>query len=145
MVRSGAAFDSIHQTSLRAIVEGLIKLEVLKGEPDALVKDEAYKPYFMHGTSHWLGLDVHDVGAYRTGPDWCKLQPGMVLTVEPGLYFSPDSTEVPKAFRGMGIRIEDDVLVTDGDPEVLTAATPKALAEVESAVANAVADPVAPV
>ena len=143
-VRAGVAFDSIHQASLTAIVEGLIRLEILKGEPEKLIKDEAYKPYFMHGTSHWLGLDVHDVGLYRNGPDWRKLEPGMVLTVEPGLYFSEDSAEVPKSFRGMGIRIEDDVLVTDGNPEVLTAATPKALAEVESAATSDVADPVAP-
>jgi Xaa-Pro aminopeptidase len=132
-VRPGVSFDEVHRAALLTLVEGLVSLGILEGKLDPLIQDESYKPYFMHQTSHWLGLDVHDVGDYRNGQEWRTLEPGMVLTVEPGLYFGEDRTEVPEDYRGMGIRIEDDVLVTDGDPEVLTAATPKALAAVESA------------
>jgi Xaa-Pro aminopeptidase len=130
--RVGRTFDAVHNVALRTLVEGLVKLGLLRGEVDQLIADEAYKPYYMHRTSHWLGLDVHDVGDYRDGESWRRLEPGMVLTVEPGLYFGEDRTEVPAPYRGMGIRIEDDVLVTQGDPEVLTAATPKTVAEIES-------------
>jgi Xaa-Pro aminopeptidase len=135
-VRPGVDFDEVHQTALRVLVEGLVKLGVLEGDPGKLIEEEAYKPYYMHRTGHWLGLDVHDVGDYRNGDSWRRLEPGMVLTVEPGLYFSEDLTEVPASYRGMGIRIEDDVLVTEGDPEVLTKATPKTVADVEAAMAE---------
>jgi Xaa-Pro aminopeptidase len=131
-VRAKNTFNTVHDVALRALVEGLVKLGLLKGEVDRLIADEAYKPYYMHRTSHWLGLDVHDVGDYRNGEAWRPLEPGMVLTVEPGLYFGEDRTEVPAQYRGIGVRIEDDVLVTAGDPEVLTAATPKTVDEIES-------------
>jgi Xaa-Pro aminopeptidase len=134
--RPGARFDDVHQAALRRLVEGLVELDVLAGGVDDLIAAEAYKPYYMHKTSHWIGMDVHDVGAYRNGVNWRKLQPGMVLTVEPGLYFAPDLEEVPAPYRGMGVRIEDDVLVTEGDPDVLTRQTPKAVAEIESIMAE---------
>jgi Xaa-Pro aminopeptidase len=143
-VRPGVRFDEVHQTALRELVSGLVRLGILGGELDSLITDEAYKPYFMHRTSHWLGLDVHDVGEYRNGESWRELEPGMVLTVEPGLYFEESREEVPERFRGMGVRIEDDVLVTDGEPEVLTAGTPKSPEEVEAAMAESLGGPVAP-
>ena len=131
-VRPGNTFDAVHNAALRALVEGLVRLGLLRGDLDRLITEEAYKPYYMHRTSHWLGLDVHDVGDYRDGEAWRPLEPGMVLTVEPGLYFGEDRTEVPAPYRGMGIRIEDDVLVTASGREVLTAATPKSIADLES-------------
>jgi len=141
MARPGTPFNAVHDAALRTLVEGLLRLGILTGDPEKIITEETYKPYYMHRTSHWLGLDVHDVGAYRNGESWRPLEPGMVLTVEPGLYFGEDRTEVSQAYRGMGIRIEDDVLVTAGDPEVLTAATPKTVAEIESIMAQAPAVP----
>jgi Xaa-Pro aminopeptidase len=139
-VRVGETFDRVHDAALRKLVEGLVGLGILGGTAEAAIADESYKPYFMHRTSHWLGLDVHDVGEYRHGESWRALEPGMVLTVEPGLYFPVDRTEVPERYRGIGIRIEDDVLVTAGEPEVLTAGTPKTTTEIETIMAQ---DPVA--
>jgi Xaa-Pro aminopeptidase len=144
VVRPGNTFFQVHEVALRALVEGMVRVGILKGSPEDLIRDEAYTPYFMHKTSHWLGLDVHDVGDYKDGGEWRKLQPGMVLTVEPGLYFGEDLREVPESYRGMGIRIEDDVLVTEGNPEVLTAATPKTVEEVESTMAESPGELVSP-
>ncbi len=135
--RVGNDFDDVHQASLRALVEGLIRIGVVEGTADAVIEQETYKPYYMHRTSHWLGLDVHDVGDYRNGEDWRKLEPGMVLTVEPGLYFGEFLETVPDRYRGIGVRIEDDVLVTERGPEVLTAGTPRTVAEVEATMAEA--------
>jgi Xaa-Pro aminopeptidase len=106
----------------------------LKGATDQLIKDNAFRKYYMHRTSHWLGLDVHDVGAYR-GEDGAprKLEPGMVLTVEPGLYVAADDETAPKELRGIGIRIEDDILVTERGHENLTIAIPRTVADVEAA------------
>ncbi len=134
--RVGNDFDTVHQASLRALVEGLIRVGVVQGTADEVIEKETYKPYYMHRTSHWLGLDVHDVGDYRNGKDWRTLEPGMVLTVEPGLYFGEFLETVPDRYRGIGVRIEDDVLVTEGGPEVLTAGTPRTVAEVEATMAE---------
>ncbi len=134
--RAGNPFDGVHDVALRALVEGLIRVGVLSGAPEENIEKETYKPYFMHRTSHWLGLDVHDVGDYRNGAAWRTLEPGMVLTVEPGLYFGEFIEDCPERYRGIGIRIEDDVLITGGDPEVLTAGTPKTVAEVETTMAE---------
>ena len=112
-----------------------MKLGLLQGEVEQLVKDEAYKPFFMHKTSHWLGMDVHDVGNYYLGGKARSLEPGMVLTVEPGIYIGKDYDKVPPAYRGIGVRIEDDILVTDGAPDNLTQAIPKTVAEVQRATA----------
>lgn len=131
--RAGRRFDEIHDTARRVLTEGMVALGLLEGPVDDRIADDAFKRYYMHGTSHWLGLDVHDVGAYGRGGRTRELAAGMVLTVEPGLYVAPDDDRAPKALRGIGVRIEDDVLVTDGAPDVLTRAVPKACDEVEAA------------
>jgi Xaa-Pro aminopeptidase len=118
------AFDDVHGAALKVLVAGLRSLGVLSGRSDRLIRDGAHRPYFMHGTSHWLGLDVHDVGSYRDGPGGdapTVLRPGMVLTVEPGLYFGT-GTRAPRRLKGIGVRIEDDVLVTRGGRRNLSAA-----------------------
>lgn len=140
-VKPGNTFNQPHDTAVRIIAQGLIDLGLLEPEDDKdfdqLVKDEDYKPFYMHRTSHWLGLDVHDVGPYKTDKEtWQTFQPGMVLTVEPGIYISPDPSakgleNVPNPWRGIGIRIEDDVLVTPNGCEVLTSEVPKAIADLE--------------
>jgi Xaa-Pro aminopeptidase len=116
----------MHSIAARVITEGLVALGLLAGDPSELVESEAYKKYFMHGTSHWLGLDVHDVGRYYVDGAARPMQPGCVLTVEPGLYFSPGDTSIPAEFRGIGVRIEDDVACTPAGFEVLTHDIPKA-------------------
>lgn len=137
-VQPGNPHKQIHDTAVRVLTEGLVELGILKGEVDKLIEEEKYKPYYMHRTSHWLGLDVHDVGVYQHGDDKPQiLQPGQVLTVEPGLYIVPDTKlaedqpETDPRWVGIGIRIEDDVLVTSTGHEVLTAGVPKEVAEVE--------------
>jgi len=135
-VRAGRAFEEYHNVALRILVEGLVAMGVLHGDIDELIDTEAYKPYYMHRTGHWLGMDVHDVGTYHHQGASRTLQPGMVVTVEPGLYFDA-AGPAPDRFKGIGIRIEDDVLVTDSDPEVLTAGVPKTIAEIESVMAHA--------
>src|SRR6266851_847314 len=106
-------------------------LGILQGSAEEIQEKGTYRRFYMHRTSHWLGMDVHDVGLYRVGGASRVLEPGMVLTVEPGLYIDRDDDTVPESFRGIGIRIEDDVLVTAGGHEVMTAATPKTIADVE--------------
>ncbi len=131
-VKPGGRVSRVHDAAVRVIVRGLVQLGILRGQAADLIKAEAYKPFFMHGTSHWLGMDVHDVGAYRHGKTWRKLEPGMVLTVEPGLYIAPGSKGVPRRYWGIGVRIEDDVLVTKSGHENLTSAVPKEVAEIEA-------------
>ena len=104
----------------------------LAGNPDDLIEEQAYQRFFMHRTGHWLGLDVHDVGDYRIGGEWRQLEPGMTLTVEPGLYIAPDDDTVEDRWRGIGIRIEDDVLVTKEGCDVLTRDVPKAIDDIEA-------------
>lgn len=137
-VQPGNSFNLIHDTAVRVITEGLVELGILKGEIDKLIEEEKYKPYYMHRTSHWLGLDVHDVGVYQHGEDKPQiLQPGQILTVEPGIYIVPDTKlaedqpATDPRWVGIGIRIEDDVLVTSTGNEVLTAGVPKAVDEVQ--------------
>ncbi|HSG47455.1 MAG TPA: aminopeptidase P N-terminal domain-containing protein [Longimicrobiales bacterium] len=136
-VRPGVTVGSVHDVAVGILTRGLVELGILEGEVEALVEAEAHKPFFPHQTSHWLGLDVHDVGDYARDGDSRILEPGMVLTVEPGLYFGPGAMEAVgergAAFRGMGIRIEDDILVTGDGRENLTAALPSSLEEVEAA------------
>jgi Xaa-Pro aminopeptidase len=133
--RSGVTLDDIHKLSVDVITRGLVRLGLLQGEPEKLIETEAYKRFFMHRTSHWLGMDVHDVGGYFEAGTPRKLGPGMVLTVEPGIYISPEDDTVPAAWRGIGVRIEDDVLVTEAGYEVLTAGIPKSVDEVRRACA----------
>ncbi len=130
-VKPGESFLAPHEAALRVLVQGLIDLQLLSGSVDGLIEAEAYKRFYMHRTSHWLGLDVHDAGEYRQGEQWRRLAPGMTLTIEPGLYVRA-ADDVPAAFHGIGIRIEDDVLVTETGCEVLTAAAPKSIAEIET-------------
>jgi Xaa-Pro aminopeptidase len=135
--RSGNTIEAIHQHTIGVITRGLVSLGVLSGEVEKLIESEGYKRFFMHRTSHWLGMDVHDVGAYFVEAGQARrLEPGMVLTVEPGIYIAPDDDSVRPEWRGIGVRIEDDVLVTEQGPEVLTAAIPKSLAEVQRACAG---------
>jgi len=118
-VRVGNDWNEPHATAVRALTQGLCKLGLLKGRPAQLVRDRAYLEFFKHRTGHWLGLDVHDVGDYQVGGEWRLLEAGMALTVEPGIYIRP-SAKVAKEFWNIGVRIEDDLLVTAGDPEVLS-------------------------
>ncbi len=131
--RSGHAYKRMHDTAVRILTQGMVDLGLLDGDVDGLIAREAYRRYYMHGTGHWLGMDVHDAGAYWAGLTSRDLAPGNVLTVEPGIYIPADDEDAPEALRGIGIRIEDDILVTDGDPDVLTAACPKTVAAVEEA------------
>ena len=128
----GVKFDQPHDAALRVLVEGMCHTGLLKGSPDDAIKNGSYRRYYMHRTSHWLGMDVHDVGLYRVAGQARTLEPGMVLTAEPGIYIAPDDDEAPEEFRGLGIRIEDDVLVTADGHEVMTAAIPKSIAEIEA-------------
>jgi Xaa-Pro aminopeptidase len=134
-IRPGLTYNRLQETAVRMLTRGLRDLGILRGQVPSLIRQEKYKPFYMHGVSHWLGMDVHDVGSYRNGKRWRELEPGMVLTVEPGLYFSPGQPGVPRAYQGIGVRIEDDVLVTRNGNEVLTAAVPKELAEIEAVMA----------
>jgi Xaa-Pro aminopeptidase len=133
LVKPGAEFIAYHDAATRVLVRGLIDLKLCKGSVDAVLESESYKQYYMHRTGHWLGLDVHDAGDYKHNGKWVKLEPGMVLTVEPGCYIRP-ANNVPKAFWNIGVRIEDDVLVTAKGCEVLTAACPKSVKDLEDIV-----------
>jgi Xaa-Pro aminopeptidase len=136
-VKPGNSFHAPHNKAVRILTEGLVELGLLKGEIDKLIEEEKYKPFYMHRTSHWLGLDVHDAGVYQHGEEPQTLQPGQVLTIEPGLYIVPDTKpaedqpEIDPRWVGIGIRIEDDVLVTEDGNEVLTAGVPKEIQDLE--------------
>lgn len=131
-VQPGLAWNLAHDAAVEVITKGLVELGLLKGKVNKLIKDEKYKSFFMHRIGHWLGMDVHDVGSYKINDEWRILEPGMVLTIEPGIYVPADARNVDKQWRGIGIRIEDDVLVTATGYEVLTAKAPKTIAEIES-------------
>ncbi len=131
-VRPGTTLDAIHDLTVRRLVDGLIALGLLQGPADARIEDKSYRKYYMHRTSHWLGMDVHDVGDYYVDGKPRPLVPGMVLTIEPGLYVAEDDEGAPAEMRGVGIRIEDDVLVTPEGQDNLTAAVPKEMAELEA-------------
>ena len=131
-VRPGATLEGLHTIAVRVLAEALIGLGLLEGSVDAVLEKELHKRFYMHRTSHWLGRDVHDVGRYRIEDTPRPLDPGMVFTIEPGVYIGADVEDVPPAFRGVGIRIEDDILVTEAGCEVLSAAAPKQVAEIEA-------------
>lgn len=135
----GKPYQVMHEAATRVLTKGLVGLGFLTGDLDTLVKEEAFKPFFMHGTGHWLGLDVHDVGAYKCQGEWRNLNPGMVVTVEPGLYISQEVGEahgIPSQYWDIGIRIEDDVLVTDTGYDILTQGLPRTIEEIEQAMAQ---------
>lgn len=136
-VRPGQHWNDLHDTAVRVISEGLIELGLIKGSLAKCLKDERYRRFFMHKTGHWIGLDVHDVGDYRIDGQARMLEPGMVMTVEPGIYIAPDDKSVPARWRGIGVRIEDDVLVTAGTPEVLTAGVIKDPDQIEALMQSA--------
>lgn len=123
-VRCGRPFDAYHEAAVRVITKGLIGVGLLKGSLDANLREHAYRRFYMHKTGHWLGLDVHDVGDYRVDGEYRELEPGMVVTVEPGIYVAPGLKGVPARWHGIGIRIEDDVVVTRDEPEVLSRSVP---------------------
>jgi Xaa-Pro aminopeptidase len=133
MVKPGVTLDQIHELCVRRLTEGMVALGLLTGNVDERIKDQSYRKFYMHGTSHWLGMDVHDVGAYTQGGKARPLTPGMVITVEPGLYIASDAADVPAELRGIGVRIEDDILVTQAGHDNLTKACPKTISEIEAA------------
>ncbi len=136
-VKPGNHWNDPHEAAIRELTRGLVDLGILKGRPGELVKKQTYSRYYMHRTGHWLGMDVHDVGDYKVEGEWRLLEPGMVMTVEPGLYLSAGTKGLAKRWWNIGIRIEDDVLVTKDGYEVLTAAAPKAVRDIESLMASA--------
>ena len=136
-VKPGNHWNEPHDAAVQVLTAGLVHLGLLKGRVASLIKSQAYRQFYMHRTGHWLGMDVHDVGDYKVGDVWRQLEPGMVLTIEPGLYIAPGSRRVPKAFQGIGIRIEDDVAVTRDGALVLTDGVPKQPDEIEDLMAAA--------
>ncbi|NJA07221.1 MULTISPECIES: Xaa-Pro aminopeptidase [unclassified Methylomonas] len=131
-IKPGNPWNKAHDASVETLTRGLVELGLLKGRVKKLIKDEKYKQFYMHRIGHWLGMDVHDVGDYKIKDEWRLLEPGMVLTVEPGLYVPAQCETVDKQWRGIGIRIEDDVLVTKDGHEILTGGVPKRIADIEA-------------
>ncbi|EED31875.1 aminopeptidase P [gamma proteobacterium NOR5-3] len=127
----GRDWNAAHSATVDVITSGLVDLGLLRGNVSRLIEEGAYQDFYMHRVGHWLGLDVHDVGDYRPGGEWRQLEPGMALTVEPGIYVSPDNLNVPAAWRGMGVRIEDDVVITAQGYELLSSGLPRTSEEVE--------------
>src|SRR5262249_44655585 len=130
-VKPGTTLDAIHDVTLKVLVAGMIRVGLLEGDVDARIADESYRKLYMHRTSHWLGMDVHDVGGHLLKPERRRLEPRCVLTIEPGIYVATDADVDPK-WRGIGIRIEDDIVVTESGYENLTAAIPKSVADIEA-------------
>ncbi|HKO98766.1 MAG TPA: Xaa-Pro aminopeptidase [Pyrinomonadaceae bacterium] len=136
MVRPGTTHEQIKQHSIEVLTEGMVEIGLLKGEPKKLIEDKKYEQFYMHGLGHMLGIDVHDVGVYYVDKKSRALEPGVVMTVEPGIYVSPDTKDVPDKFLGIGVRIEDDVLCTSNGPRVLTTKVPKDPDEIEAIMAG---------
>lgn len=136
-IAPGKHWNEAHEATVKVITAGLVELGLLDGDVEELIAKEAYKPFYMHRAGHWLGMDVHDVGDYRVGGEWRVLEPGMCMTVEPGIYIAVDNENVAKKWRGIGVRIEDDVLVTKSGCEVITGGVPKTVAEIEALMAAA--------
>ncbi|QVM91236.1 Xaa-Pro aminopeptidase [Pseudomonas entomophila] len=132
VIAPGKHWNHAHEATVRVITEGLVELGLLKGEVQALIDSEAHRAFYMHRAGHWLGMDVHDVGEYKVGGQWRVLEPGMALTVEPGIYIAADNQNVAKKWRGIGVRIEDDVVVTRQGCEILTSGVPKTVADIEA-------------
>ena len=137
VIGPGRDWNEAHDATVRVITQGLLELGLLSGELDELIANGSYRPFYMHRAGHWLGMDVHDVGEYRVGGEWRVLEPGMVMTVEPGIYIAVDNQDVPAKWRGIGIRIEDDVLVTRDGHQVLTGKVPREADEIEALMAQA--------
>ena len=135
-VQPGNHWNDPHEAAISVITQGLIDIGLLKGRLPTLIKKQAYKKFYMHRTGHWLGMDVHDVGDYKVGDEWRILEPGMVMTVEPGIYIPANLDKVPRKWWDIGIRIEDDVLVTAEGNEVLTEGLPRTVADIEALMAG---------
>ena len=135
-VQIGNSYKEPHNVAVRILVQGLLDLGIMQGNIDEIIEKEAYRQFYMHGTGHWLGMDVHDVGTYKLDGEWRAYEEGMVVTVEPGLYIAPDDETVDVKWRGIGIRIEDDVVATENGPRVLTAAVVKSVEEIEALMAK---------
>jgi len=136
MVRPGTTHDQLKQHSIEILTEGMVELGLLQGKPDELIKEKKYEKFYMHGLGHMLGIDVHDVGRYYFGQESRALEPGVVMTVEPGIYIAPGTKDVPEEYLGIGVRIEDDVVCTTNGPRVLTSKVPKAAEEIEELMAK---------
>jgi len=136
LVRPGVTHDQLKQHSIEVLTEGLVELGLLKGDPEELIKEKKHEQFYMHGLGHMLGIDVHDVGRYYYGKESRALEPGVVMTVEPGLYVSVDTKDIPEQYLGIGVRIEDDVLCTQNGPRVLTTKVPKEADEIEALMAK---------
>ena len=136
MVRPGVTHDQLKHHSIEVLTEGMVELGLLKGDPEQLIKDKKYEKFYMHGLGHMIGIDVHDVGRYYHGKESRALEPGVVMTVEPGIYVAADSQDVPEKYLGIGVRIEDDVLCTANGPRVLTTKVPKHAEEIEALMAK---------
>jgi Xaa-Pro aminopeptidase len=134
-LKPGAAFSAYHDAAVRVLAQAMISLKLLKGPVDRVIESGEYRRFYMHRTGHWLGLDVHDVGSYTVLDKPRRLEAGQVLTVEPGLYIRPDR-QVPRSLWNIGIRIEDDVLITETGHEILTSSVPKEVDEIETLMAN---------
>jgi Xaa-Pro aminopeptidase len=134
-VYPGNHWNAPHLAAVKVLTRGLVKLGLLEGRTPTLMKNNAYRPFYMHRTGHWLGMDVHDVGDYKVGEEWRVLEPGMVLTVEPGLYIAAHSKGVARKWWNIGVRIEDDVLVTRDGYDVLSKAAPKTVDDIEAIMA----------
>ena len=135
-IKPGNHWNAPHDASVRVITQGLVDLGLLQGEVDQLIESEAYKEFYMHRIGHWLGMDVHDVGDYKVGGEWRVLEPGMVMTVEPGIYIANDCESVAKKWRGIGVRIEDDVAVTKEGCAIFTSKVPKTVEAIEALMAQ---------
>jgi Xaa-Pro aminopeptidase len=136
IIKPGCHWNEPHDVTVRVITQGLADLGLLDGEVNELIETEAYRAFYMHRAGHWLGMDVHDVGDYKVGGAWRVLEEGMVMTVEPGIYVAPDNAAVARKWRGIGIRIEDDVALLRDGREVLTEAAPKAVRDIETLMAG---------
>ena len=136
MVRPGTTHDQLKQHSIEVLTEGMVELGLLAGKPEELIKEKKYERFYMHGLGHMLGIDVHDVGRYYYGKESRALEPGVVMTVEPGIYISPDTKDIPSQYLGIGVRIEDDVLCAENGPRVLTNKVPKVAEEIEGLMAR---------
>ena len=135
MVRPGTTHEQLKQHSIEVLTEGMVELGLLKGSPEELIKEKKYEQFYMHGLGHMLGIDVHDVGVYYQDKKSRPLEPGVVMTVEPGIYVAPDTKDIPEKYLGIGVRIEDDVLCTNNGPRVLTSKVPKQAEEIEALMA----------
>ena len=136
-VQIGNSYKEPHNVAVRILVQGLLDLGIMQGELEEIIQTESFRQFYMHGTGHWLGMDVHDVGTYKANGEWRAYEEGMVVTVEPGLYIAPDDETVDAKWRGIGIRIEDDVVATKNGPLVLTAKVVKTVEDIEALMAQA--------